>query len=166
MDYEKFIRFKPGSSIGDISPLLADEKVFSKAVDDLIKPFKNKKIDKIVGVEARGFIFAGAIAYRLKKGLVLIRKGKKLPLEVSFRTFVDYSGKTKRLEIHQDAIKPGEKCLIVDDWLETGSQAKAAIELVEELQGKVIGLTFLVNTPNEKAKKLLSEYDYHYLIEV
>src|SRR3989344_1006022 len=126
MDYAHFIRFVNNSKKGDISPLLADKEAFNRAVQDMLEPFLGEKIDKVAGIEARGFIFAGAIARSLNTGVVMIRKGGKLPCEVLKEVCIDYSGEEKSLEIARDAIKKGERILVVDDWVETGAQSKAA----------------------------------------
>ena len=157
----QFIRFE--GKRGDITPLLADKDAFKKAIDEMAKPFLDKKIDKIVGLDSRGFILGGAMANMMKIGFIPIRKSGKLPSKVFSATGKDYKGKVV-LEIHQNAIKKGERVLIVDDWLETGGQSKLAIKLIEKLGGKVIGITVLVDDSSKAIKVYLRKYNYHFLM--
>jgi adenine phosphoribosyltransferase len=133
---------KKGISFKDITPLLEDRKVFYKAIDELADLYKGKKIDKIVGIDARGFIFASAVAYKLKTGLVIVRKKGKLPYKTISKSYSLEYGENV-LEMHKDSILPGEKVLIVDDILATGGTVKAVVSLVEKLGGKIIGIGFL-----------------------
>lgn len=150
--------------MGDITPLLADRKAFKKAIDEMATPFLNENVDKVVSIEARGFILGGAIADRLNAAFVPIRKKGKLPFETLKASAKDYkSGKTT-LEIHQDAIKKGEKVLLVDDWFEDGGQGKSAIKLIEKLRGGIVGISVLVDDTSPKTKKFFSKYNYHYLV--
>ena len=163
MDYARFIRFERKQK-GDITPLLGDRKTFNQAVKDLIEPFSSKQIDKIACLEARGFIFAGAIAYLLNAGVVMVRKGGALPCDVLSEEFVDYTRQRKSLEIAKDAIKKGDRVLIVDDWVETGAQAKASVSMIEQLGGIIVGFAVLVDDASEETYQFLSKYDYHFLI--
>ncbi len=134
---------KPGIVFKDITPLLADEEAFRFAVDALAGHFSGHRVDKVLGVEARGFILAAPVAYRLGAGFVPVRKPGKLPWEIEAEEYVLEYG-TDLLEIHRDGIRPGEQVLIVDDVLATGGTASATVRLVERLGGDVVGLAFIM----------------------
>ncbi len=155
---------KPGILFRDITTLLKDKKAFRQAVEKLAAKYKNKKIDLVVAVEARGFILGGAIAHRLGAGFVPVRKKGKLPAKTSSVTY-DLEYGTDTLEIHRDAIKPGEKVLIVDDLLATGGTVKAVTELVKQLKGKIIGIAFLIELVDLKGRKKLKGYPLYSLIK-
>lgn len=132
-----------GISFKDITPLLQDSHAFKKMIDELAQPYLKSKIDKIVGIDARGFIIAAALAYKLKAGLALIRKKGKLPSKTISRKYtLEYASDT--IEMHRDAILPGERVLLVDDVLATGSTMKAAVGIVKQLKGKIISVDFLI----------------------
>ncbi len=134
---------KPGVNFKDITPLLGDGDVFTKMVDYIAWPYSGKKVDKVVGIDARGFILASAIAYKLNAGLAIVRKKGKLPWQTISKEYsLEYGANT--IEIHKDAILPGEKVLIVDDVLATGGTMAATVDLVRELGGEIIGVEFLV----------------------
>jgi adenine phosphoribosyltransferase len=134
---------KPGILFYDITTLLKDGKSFKKAIDLMLQPYKKEKIDVVVGMESRGFIFSAPMAYQLDAGFVPVRKLGKLPAEtITVEYALEYGSNT--LEIHRDAIQPGQKVLIVDDLLATGGTVRGTIELVERLKGEVVGLAFLV----------------------
>jgi len=134
---------KPGVVFKDVTPLLGDHVSFSTAVDWLVTRFGRGTVDKVVGIEARGFILAAPVAYHFGAGFVPARKAGKLPHEAISITYdLEYGSET--LELHKDAIAPGERVLIVDDVLATGGTAAATIDLVEQLGGKVVGLGFLI----------------------
>jgi adenine phosphoribosyltransferase len=134
---------KPGILFYDITTLLKDPKAFKQAIDLMTKPYEGEKIDIVVGMESRGFIFSAPMAYRLGAGLVPVRKLGKLPAEtITVEYALEYGSNT--LEIHRDSIEAGQKVLIVDDLLATGGTVKGTIELVERLKGTVVGLAFLV----------------------
>jgi adenine phosphoribosyltransferase len=147
-DLKKLIREipdypKPGILFYDLTTLLKDPEGFHSLVDNLCEHYSGTKVDVVAGMEARGFIFAPALAYRLNAGFVPIRKPKKLPAKVATVTYqLEYG--TDSMEIHEDAIKPGQRALICDDLLATGGTAAAAIKLVEQLGGKVAGAAFAV----------------------
>jgi adenine phosphoribosyltransferase len=134
---------KPGVVFKDITPLLATPEAFSASVDALAGPFADAHIDKVLGVEARGFVFAAPVAYRHRAGFVPVRKKGKLPWTIEREEYALEYG-SDILEIHRDAIAPGEKVLVVDDVLATGGTAAATVRLVERLGGEVIGLSFLI----------------------
>ncbi len=134
---------KKGVNFKDITPLLGDKNAFCKAIDLLASPYLGKKVDKVVGIDARGFILAAALAYKLKTGLAIVRKKGKLPAKtVSQEYTLEYASNI--LEMHEDAILPGEKILLVDDVLATGGTMKATIDLVKKLKGKIVGVDFLI----------------------
>lgn len=160
MDFKKYIR--PGRTASDITPLLANEGAFRSLIDELSGKFKSVKIDKVVCIEARGFLLGGAVAYKLGVGVIPVRKSG-LQNEVHEEGFVDYSGKAKILSIHKDAIKENEKVIIVDDWVETGAGVKAAINLVEKCGGRVVGIGVLMDDSSDETKHFLNKYNYHFL---
>ena len=134
---------KPGIIFRDITPLLAAPDAFALTVDALAAPFADEQIDKVIGIEARGFVFAAPVAYRRGAGFVPVRKAGKLPWEIEREeSALEYG--TDLLELHRDAIHPGEHVLIVDDVIATGGTAAATARLVERLGGIVAGFTFLV----------------------
>jgi adenine phosphoribosyltransferase len=134
---------KPGILFYDITTLLKNADAFHESIDMLTEPYKDARIDLVVGMESRGFIFSAPMAYQLNAGLVPVRKLGKLPAEtITVEYALEYGSNT--LEIHRDAIQPGQKVLIVDDLLATGGTVHGTIELVERLKGDVVGLAFLV----------------------
>ena len=134
---------KPGILFYDITTLLKDPVAYRAAIDLMLAPFQDERIDSVVGMESRGFIFSAAMAYQLGAGLVPVRKLGKLPAEtLTVEYALEYGSNT--LEIHRDAIEPGQRVLIVDDLLATGGTVNGTIDLVERLQGEVVGLGFLV----------------------
>ncbi len=134
---------KPGILFYDITTLLKDAAAYREAIDLMVAPYRGVQIDLVAGMESRGFIFSAPIARELGTGLVPIRKLGKLPAEtISVEYALEYG--TNTLEVHRDAIQPGQKVLIVDDLLATGGTVKGTVELVERLQGVVVGLCFLV----------------------
>jgi adenine phosphoribosyltransferase len=157
-DLKKLIREipdhpKPGILFYDLTTLLQDPRGFHALVDQLCEHYNGRKVDVVAGIEARGFIFAPALAYRLGAGFVPVRKPKKLPWKTVSVTYqLEYG--TDALEIHQDAIKPGQRVLICDDLLATGGTASAAVELVRKIGGEVAGAAFAVelNFLNGRAK--------------
>ena len=149
---------KKGVSFKDITPLLEDAKYFRYLIDILFKKYKDKKIKKIVDIDARGFLIASALAYKLKTGLVIVRKKGKLPFKtVGCDYDLEYGKET--LEIHKDSIKPKERILIIDDVLATGGTALAAAKLVEKLKGKIIGISFLIELLFLNGRKKLKKYN-------
>lgn len=145
----------PGISFKDIMPLLEDQKAFKAAVKGLATPFKKMKINKVVGIDARGFLFASAVAYVLGAGMVAARKKGKLPYDKISQTHELEYGESL-LEMHVDSVSSGERVLIIDDVLATGGTAEAAVKLVKRLGGNVVGLGFLIELPlggRDKLKK-------------
>ena len=165
MDYKKFIRFgKEGK--GDISLLLEDVGAFRQAIEEMLAPFQKENIDKVVAIEARGFLFGAVIASTMNVPLAMVRKEGNLPMDVLREEVIDYTGKKKVLEIQKDAIKKGERVLVVDDWVETGSQARTAFQMIEKLGGEIAGFTVLVDNTTKDVKDFLSSYPYHCLIHI
>jgi adenine phosphoribosyltransferase len=144
---------KPGILFYDLTTLLKDKRGFHLLVDGLCEHYADQKVDIVVGVEARGFIFAPALAYRLGAGFVPVRKPKKLPSATAKVTY-DLEYGTDTLEIHKDAIQPGQSVILSDDLLATGGTAAATVDLVRQLGGNVIGAAFAVelNFLNGRAK--------------
>lgn len=147
---------KKGILFKDIMPLLGDAELFPEAIKAMAEPFRNAGITKVLGSESRGFLLAAPIAVELKAGLVPVRKKGKLPYKtVSASYALEYG--TDTLEIHEDAIKAGEKVLIVDDVLATGGTAAAMKELIEKLGGSAAGVSMLIELPVLKGKEKLGD---------
>lgn len=147
----------------DITPLLADEIAFSTVIDLIVTHFGRGNVDKVVGIEARGFIIASPVAYHFGAGFVPVRKKDKLPWSTEAAEYeLEYG--TATLEIHKDAVGPGERVLIVDDVLATGGTAKATADLVERIGGKVVGIACLIELDFLKGREQLEDYDLFTLI--
>ncbi|MDD9716667.1 adenine phosphoribosyltransferase [Dinoroseobacter sp. PD6] len=147
-----------GIMFRDVTTLFADPRGFRIAVDQLLDPFVDVKIDKVAGLEARGFILGGAVAHQLSVGFVPIRKKGKLPGKTIAQDYVLEYGKAT-VEIHDDAFQPGERVLLVDDLLATGGTARAGIQLIERLGAEVVGCAFVIDLPDLGGRKLLEEMD-------
>lgn len=163
MSIENYIRDiqdfpKPGIGFKDITPLLAHPEASKKCLQLLLEGSKNQKIDKVVGVESRGFFFGTLLAQELNAGFVPVRKPKKLPFETISATY-DLEYGTDTLEIHIDAIQKGEKVLIHDDVLATGGTAKAVCELVEKLGGEIVQLSFIMELTFLNGREKIKPYD-------
>jgi adenine phosphoribosyltransferase len=168
-DLKKLIREvpdypKPGIRFYDLTTLLKDKQGFHSLIDQLCSHYDGHTIDVVAGIEARGFIFAPALAYRLNAGFVPVRKPKKLPAKT---TSVSYSLEygTDSLEIHEDAIKPGQRVIICDDLLATGGTAAATAKLIEKLGGNVEGAAFAVELTFLNGRKKLPNLDVFSLIQ-
>ncbi len=155
---------QPGIIYKDITPLLADEVAFSTVIDGIVVEFGRGNVDKVVGSEARGFVLASPVAYHFGAGFVPLRKAGKLPYTVEAEEYALEYG-TATLEIHSDAIAPGERVLIVDDVLATGGTARAAARLVERLGGKVIGIAVLIELGFLEGRKQIEGYELFSLIK-
>lgn len=155
-DYIRTIADFPHEGIlfRDVTTLFADARGFRMAVDQLLHPWAGERIDKVVGLEARGFILGGAIAHQLSKGFVPIRKKGKLPGATISQAYKLEYGEAI-MEIHADALLPGERVLIVDDLLATGGTCEAGIRLIERLGGEIVGCTFIVDLPELGGRKVL-----------
>jgi len=168
-DLKKLIREvpdfpKPGILFYDITTLLKDPLGLHWAVDLLANHYVGQVIDRVVGIEARGFIFAPMVAYRLNAGFVPVRKPKKLPAETARATYSLEYGQDA-LEVHRDAITKGQEVLIIDDLLATGGTAAAVAGLVESLGGRVTGIGFLIELEFLKGREKLSRYNLHALLK-
>jgi adenine phosphoribosyltransferase len=168
-DLKKLIREvpdfpKPGILFYDITTLLKDPLGLHWAVDLLANHYVGQLIDRVVGIEARGFIFAPMVAYRLNAGFVPVRKPKKLPAETARAAYSLEYGQDA-LEIHRDAISKGQQVLIIDDLLATGGTAAAVAGLVESLGGKVTGIGFLIELEFLKGREKLSRYNLHAILK-
>jgi len=155
---------KAGILFRDITTLLQDKDAFKEAVDLISKKFKGKGIDKVVAVEARGFIFGGAVAHRIGAGFVPVRKKGKLPWKTSSVSYeLEYG--TDTLEMHEDAVEKGEKVLIIDDLLATGGTVRAVADLVEKKQAKIVGIAFVIELIDLHGKDKLKEYPIYSLVK-
>ena len=154
---------QPGIVFKDITPLLADDDAFSSVIDLIVVRYGRGNIDKVVGIEARGFILASPVAYHFGAGFVPVRKEGKLPWDTEREEYALEYG-TAVLEIHKDAIGSGDRVLIVDDVLATGGTARATAKLVERLGGKVIGIACLIELTFLKGRDNLAGYDFFSLI--
>jgi adenine phosphoribosyltransferase len=155
---------KPGINFYDITTLLKHPDGLRQTVDALAAEFEGQKIDSVIGVEARGFIFAPALAYHLGAGFVPVRKPKKLPAECASISYdLEYGQDT--LEIHRDAVGDGHRVIIADDLLATGGTARAVVDLVEQLGGTVVGLVFVVELEFLPGREKLAGYDVRSLIK-
>jgi len=155
---------KPGIIFKDITPLLADCTALDYAIKRMTEPFMNQGITKVVGIEARGFLFAPSIALALGAGVVPVRKPGKLPYKTERFTY-DLEYGTDTIEIHHDAVTPGEKVLIVDDLLATGGTVNAACRLIDSLGGEVCGIAFLIELEFLQGREKLNGYTLHSLIK-
>ncbi len=156
---------QPGVQFKDITPILEDPQGLRDAIDAMMAPFRDKKIDAIVGLESRGFLFGAPMAYVMGLGFVLIRKEAKLPGE-KIKVAYDLEYGSNTLEIHSDAIKPGQRVLLVDDLLATGGTMCASIELVKRLGGEIAGISFLIELDFLKGRDRLRDYDARTLIHI
>jgi len=160
VDVKKLVRTIPhfpkqGIMFRDITTLLKDAEGFSAVIDSLVERYQHRDIDVVAGIESRGFILGAALAHRLKKGFIPIRKAGKLPHQTeSVEYTLEYG--TDKLEIHTDAISQGDKVLLVDDLLATGGTAVAAIQLIEKLGGKIVEASFVISLPDLKGREKLS----------
>lgn len=167
-DLEKYIVSIPdfpkkGIIFRDVTSLLQDNNGFSEAIDEMLKLVEDIEFDAVAGLESRGFLFGAPIAYKRKKGLITVRKKGKLPREtVSAEYALEYG--TAEIEIHTDAIRKGDKVVIVDDLIATGGTLEAAVELVERLGGEVVRIVSLIELTDLKGRDRLKGYDVRSLI--
>ncbi|MFH2219982.1 MAG: adenine phosphoribosyltransferase [Pseudomonadota bacterium] len=169
MDLKEKIRTIPnwpieGVMFRDITTLLQDPEAFREACDRLYERYKNMEIDKVVAVDARGFIFGAVLAYKLNVGFVPVRKAGKLPYKTIRESYTLEYGESV-VEMHEDAIKKGEKILVVDDLIATGGTIGAATKLVENLGGEIVECVFLVELPDLKGREKIKKYNIYTLTE-
>jgi adenine phosphoribosyltransferase len=155
---------KPGILFYDITTLLKDPLALRMTVDRFVWLFTKQQVDKVVGMESRGFMFGPIVAYDLNAGFVPVRKPGKLPAETVEQSYALEYG-TDKLQVHRDAITPGEKVLIVDDLVATGGTARATAQLIEQLGGTVVGMGFIIELTFLEARKRLSDYRLESLIQ-
>ncbi len=155
---------EPGVSFKDITTMLRDSEAFRHSIKRMAERYRGRSIDVIASMEARGFIFGSALAYELGVGFIPIRKKGKLPWETVSASYSKEYGEDS-LHMHKDAIKQGDKVLLVDDLLATGGTMKAAAELVRQLGGEVAGMCFLIELDYLKGRELLSGFEVHSLIQ-
>lgn len=155
-----------GIMFRDVTTLFADPRGFRMAVDQMLHPYAGMQIDKVIGLEARGFILGGAIAHQLTVGFVPIRKKGKLPGATISEAYTLEYGEAV-MEIHDDAIKPGERILVVDDLLATGGTCAAGIKLIERLGGEIVSCAFIIDLPELGGRKVIEDMgmDVHVLCE-
>ncbi len=154
---------KPGIIFKDITPILQNVEIFQKTIQTLIQRYQNKNFDKIAGIESRGFLFASALAYALKKSFVLVRKKGKLPWKtVSMPYDLEYG--TDTVQMHEDAVHPGDKVLLVDDLLATGGTSAAACELVQKMGGKILECAFVVELDFLKGREKLKGVEVYSMV--
>jgi adenine phosphoribosyltransferase len=154
---------KPGILFYDITTL-KDPAAFRQSIDELVAPYLDQRVDLVVGMESRGFIFSAPMAFQLGAGFVPVRKLGKLPAEtISVEYSLEYG--TNTLEVHRDAINPGQRVLIVDDLLATGGTVIGTIDLVNQLRGEVVGLAFLVELLSLKGREQLGDHPIHSVVQ-
>jgi adenine phosphoribosyltransferase len=168
MDLSQYIRNIPdfpikGILFRDITTLLKHKEAFKEAIDQLFLIASRYPVDKVAAIETRGYIFASVLAYKLNAGFIPIRKPGKLPADTIKKSYsLEYG--VNELEVHKDAITPGEKILLIDDLLATGGTAAASAELIETLGGTVEAILFMIELEGLEGKKLLKQYTVHSLI--
>ena len=169
---------KAGVLFYDITTVFEDPEGYRYIVDELAKPYEGHpsasspsassgaslRVDKVVGIDARGFLLAGSVAYKLGTGVSLVRKKGKLPYKTIQRDYtLEYASNT--IEMHEDTIKKGEKILLIDDLVATGGTIKAAAEMIEELGGEIVGISFVIDLPFLGGSEKLKDYNVNYLIK-
>jgi adenine phosphoribosyltransferase len=155
---------KKGILFYDVTTLLKQGRFFEQTIDAVVEPYKDMQVDLVLGIEARGFIFAPPVAYALKAGFVPVRKPGKLPADTLKASYeLEYG--TDTLEIHKDAIKPGQRVLIVDDLIATGGTAKAVAGMVETMGATLLGLAFVVELTFLNGRDKLAQYNVHSVLK-
>ena len=149
---------KEGILFYDVTTLLKQGSCFQQTIDALMEPFKKSRVELVLGIEARGFIFAPTVAYAMKAGFIPVRKPGKLPA-ATFDESYELEYGTDKLEIHQDAIRPGQRVLIVDDLIATGGTARATAALAEKMGAEVVGLSFAVELTALNGREKLQKYN-------
>ena len=169
MDLKKYIKdipdfTEPGVLFRDVTPLLADKDAYQESIRLLSDFAKEKKVDLVVGPEARGFLFGCPVALALNCGFVPVRKPGKLPREVVSQSY-DLEYGSNEIQMHSDSIQPGQNVLIVDDLLATGGTVDAAVSLIEKMGGNVVGIAFLIELEALKGRELLKDYDVYSVLK-
>lgn len=169
MDLKKYIKDipdfpEPGVLFRDVTPLLADKNAYQESIRLLSDFAKEKKVDLVVGPEARGFLFGCPVALALNCGFVPVRKPGKLPREVVSQSY-DLEYGSNEIQMHSDSIQPGQNVLIVDDLLATGGTVDAAVSLIEKMGGNVVGIAFLIELEALKGRELLKDYDVYSVLK-
>lgn len=154
---------KPGIQFRDITTLLQDPWGFKRVIDDFVAHYRYAPIDKIIAIESRGFLLGGALAHHLNCGVAIARKRGKLPWQVERQEYALEYG-IDCIEMHIDAIRPGERCLVVDDLLATGGTCFATCQLAERLGGTVVGCAVVIELPDLHGRERLEKYDVHALV--
>ena len=155
---------KPGIVFRDVTPLLADPTAFRAAVDALAAPFRADRVDRVLGIESRGFILGAPVALALGAGLVIVRKAGKLPWRTVSASY-DLEYGTDTVEMHIDAVDPGQRVLVVDDLIATGGTAAAAVRLAHEAKAEVVGCTFLIELTALRGRERLGVERTHVVLE-
>lgn len=169
IDLNKFIRDvpdwpKPGIVFKDITPLLANPAALAMAVELMVNPFRGQRVDVVVGAESRGFIFGTAIAQALSAGFIPVRKPGKLPWKTHALTYeLEYG--TDTLEVHEDAIQPGQRVLLADDLLATGGTIRACCELVNRMEAQIVGISFLIELGFLPGREGIGDYNVHSVLQ-
>ena len=154
---------KPGINFYDITTLLENPQAFKFIIDQLAKPYQNIQVDKFIGIDARGFLLAAPLAYKLGKGISIVRKKGKLPYQTFVQEYeLEYG--TDTIEMHKDTIKPGEKVAVIDDVLATGGTMKATIDLLHQFKAEIVGISFLAELSFLKGKEKISHWPIHSLL--
>jgi len=162
MDYLSLVdRSRTIYKRSDVTPIFAQPAAFAKLVEDLAQPYLGERVEQVAGLDALGFIVGTALALKLGAGFVPIRKGGKLPVAHDRETTTDYSGNAKTLELRTGAFASGTRVLLVDEWIETGAQARAAIALIERAGGVVVGIAAICLRKNERTAELVTRYRCH-----
>lgn len=169
MDLKKYIKDipdfpEPGVLFRDVTPLLAEKDAYQESIRLLSDFAKEKKVDLVVGPEARGFLFGCPVALALNCGFVPVRKPGKLPREVVSQSY-DLEYGSNEIQMHSDSIQPGQNVLIVDDLLATGGTVDAAVSLIEKMGGNVVGIAFLIELEALKGRELLKDYDVYSVLK-
>jgi len=157
--YLRWIDTNTTGNRNDVTPLFAHPADFNALVADLIACISDTPIDLVACIDALGFILGTAIAKKLNVGILAVRKGDKLPVETDRIEFSDYTGLSKQLEIRRDILSPGQRVLVVDEWIETGAQVSAAITLIEGQDAVVAGIATINMDDNEKTKQIRAKYN-------
>lgn len=160
----EFKKYVQGKGRKDLTLLFADHDAFQKVIEEMVKPFTDLGITKVIGLDALGFVFIAPISQKLNVGFALLRKEGKVPVKKESISFTDYSNTTKSFEIASNAISSGDQILLVDEWSETGSQMRAAIKLIEKFGAKVVGVTCFNIDQKVREKPEFSKYKLHSIL--